>query len=373
MDALVIFDMVDRNMILTRNDQREKSFPIGQLFIELLEVDFNFYEEVYINSELTKLYDYFDPTIAYTNPGQVRDENELNVLIDAHNRYFWGKEHPYFEYANMFSPIYKKSPSFSEKLGPHGLLANTSQIEDIASIFENFWDRMKSIQENMKRALEVCLDVEYQECTFKNMPLLRYWEGQGKGLFNLPREYFHAEVEFFPKEFSAESYFTNSRSNSTGSKRIKKQELLKMADLEVMGIVASNPFSVAFAEFSKMIDLKIWVKKCDNCGHYFLLGDNKNRKYCDQKRKGFSSPCNEIGAYLKERAKRNNPVHKARTDADNRVNGLKNRGHDVNVKTLRTEINKHENDAILGIISEDEAINKLNAIGRVERKSKAKR
>jgi len=375
MSVLVIFDMKNRKMIMSKNGQKDKSFSIGKLFIELLEIDFSFYEKVYKNKDLTELYEYFDTTIASEIPSQFRDEKELNVLIDAHNRFFLGEEHPYFEQADIFTTIIGKLPAISSKTESCNLNEKTTEIYDISSIFDAFWEKMRLLQENMKRALEVCLDIEYRESSYENIPLLRYWEGQSKGLFCLPREYFHAEVEFFPREFSAESFLKNSRSHSTGNKKIKKQELLKMADMDTMGIVATNPLSLAFAEFSKMIDLKLWVRKCDNCGYYFLLGDNKNRRYCDKQRRGFSAPCNEIGPYHKELAKRNDPVHRARKAAENRLNGMitRSKALDFDKGPLRIEINRIVNDAKTGKVSTAEAINSLDKIGRVKRKSKSKK
>ena len=63
----------------------------------------------------------------------------------------------------------------------------------------------------------------------------------------------------------------------------------------------ADSFSELFAyEIIKIAETDPKIKKCENCGKYFFIGERKaSAKYCDRIPKGAKSPCYEIGATKK--------------------------------------------------------------------------
>lgn len=59
---------------------------------------------------------------------------------------------------------------------------------------------------------------------------------------------------------------------------------------------ASSPAEYACLEFSLMIERGIRVRKCKNCGRYFILKGNYGTLYCDRIPEGKKQNCQSIGA-----------------------------------------------------------------------------
>jgi len=45
---------------------------------------------------------------------------------------------------------------------------------------------------------------------------------------------------------------------------------------------------IMYLEFEKMLELDIRIKKCKNCGRYFMLKGNYQTEYCDRAQEGGS-------------------------------------------------------------------------------------
>ena len=74
-------------------------------------------------------------------------------------------------------------------------------------------------------------------------------------------------------------------------------------------------------EFIKMIERDIFIKKCKNCGHFFMPRRRVDAEYCDRVIEGSQRKCSEIGAMLRyERKVAGNPILEAYSKAYKRFN-----------------------------------------------------
>ena len=56
---------------------------------------------------------------------------------------------------------------------------------------------------------------------------------------------------------------------------------------------------ILYLEFEKMLELDIRIKKCKNCGRYFILKGNYQTEYCARVKKGEAQNCQSLGATAK--------------------------------------------------------------------------
>ena len=74
-------------------------------------------------------------------------------------------------------------------------------------------------------------------------------------------------------------------------------------------------------EFIKMIERDIFIKKCQNCGHFFMPRRRADAEYCERIMDGSARKCSEIGALRKyERKVAGNPILEAYSKAYKRFN-----------------------------------------------------
>ena len=74
-------------------------------------------------------------------------------------------------------------------------------------------------------------------------------------------------------------------------------------------------------EFIKMVERDIFIKKCRNCGHFFMPKRRADAEYCERIIEGSQRKCSEIGATLRyERKVAENPILEAYSKAYKRFN-----------------------------------------------------
>ncbi|MDR1558450.1 MAG: DUF6076 domain-containing protein [Clostridiales bacterium] len=74
-------------------------------------------------------------------------------------------------------------------------------------------------------------------------------------------------------------------------------------------------------EFIKMIEHDIFIKKCKNCGHFFIPKRRADAEYCERPYGDTQRKCSEIGATLRyERKVAGNPILEAHKKAYRRFN-----------------------------------------------------
>lgn len=362
--TLLIFDDNQMNEHFVASGRRMESFRIGKLFIDFLDVDFDFYELKYGNPDQI-LNKHSKPKFMASDSYE-KTEHDMNILLEAYDKYFNGIEHPYFMYSNITN-MYMQFKQFGNDQNNYDI----SILEErISNLYEEFWIKMKRMQADLRKAAQICLDIDYDDGFISNSPIVRFWEGKNRNLFSLSREYLNAEIEYFPEESNEVFKAIYEKKIPEIKISLSKKDREMLGNMNTFGFSTLNPLSIAFAEFSKMVDLKIWIKKCSNCGHYFVLGKNRKKKYCNVKRADYSAACNKIGAAIKEKKKDNEPLHKAKTQADNRINAMSYRGHQIDVESLRSKAKNLEKLVQSGEISKEVAIAELKKIATVKRKSR---
>lgn len=92
----------------------------------------------------------------------------------------------------------------------------------------------------------------------------------------------------------------------------KAEVLFKVSEKMTLNevFIASDITSLLYVEFMKMIQYSVFVRKCENCGKYFILKGNYDAKYCDRIPDGENKSCQEIGAVKKFKSKiLDNPIY----------------------------------------------------------------
>ena len=75
--------------------------------------------------------------------------------------------------------------------------------------------------------------------------------------------------------------------------------------------INNHPLSFCVTELSKMIEANVIVKRCKNCGKYFIQKQNYNNDYCNRKYNQKGQTCKDIGASLQYKNKiKDNPILK---------------------------------------------------------------
>lgn len=353
-NILVVIDSDKSEMIYLVDGIQKVSFPIGEKFLKFLEFDFDEYlnEDIYADEQF--LEENYEEMIVKDALGISRPGESVADYMAAIRRYHTGCEHVYFECTNSFDflEIMSNYSHFTEETLP-----NAEKL---------FWAEMKKLQENMKKAMEFCLDYDKKHENYMNDPAVRFWHGRSQNRFNFPIECYKAEIKFFPDINPAALMVLDDISNTGNTNIIKKKDIDRMGKVFSYGISAVNPFNIVLAEFSHMIDLKIWVRKCEICGKYFILGKRTNTKFCDRIRPGSSLPCCKDRKAIKKLKLKEGTVGKAKLDAENRMYGMLNRNYDVNKDEIKEEIKR----IVKTEKNEAEVIRKLDEVARVERKSK---
>lgn len=75
--------------------------------------------------------------------------------------------------------------------------------------------------------------------------------------------------------------------------------------------INNHPLSFCVTELSKMIEANVIVKRCKNCGKYFIQKQNYNNDYCNREYNQKGQTCKDIGASLQYKNRlKNNPILK---------------------------------------------------------------
>jgi len=122
-------------------------------------------------------------------------------------------------------------------------------------------------------------------------------------------------------------------------------------------------------EFIKMIEHDIFIKKCKNCGHFFIPKGRIDTEYCDRISGEGPRKCSEIGAMIRyDKKVASNPVLDAHKKAYRRFNSRSRTGKMTNAEFLAwvDEAAKKRDECLAGELSFEEFIAWLEQ-GRVRK------
>lgn len=261
-----------------------KSYVLGQLFVDFLELDLTAYEaerlkieSIIKNNDETAMKEY---TKDLKIPKKMQrgysglDYILLNITEDMSLEL---KYTIYAIYKALFlvDHVYFRVIDYSDM--------SKLNSKEILKAFD-----LVSLQSNYKDAMKKCLLKD----TTENTPVQRYIDHK------------------ISVEGKAEVLFEISEA---------------MTLYEVY--TASNISSLLYVEFMKMVQNSVFVAKCENCGRYFAVKGKYDMKYCDRIAKGDTRTCQEIGAINSFKNKiKNDPVYGEYEKAYKRYYAQKRKG-----------------------------------------------
>jgi len=184
-------------------------------------------------------------------------------------------------------------------------------------------------------AVQLCLDADGPIHLVSFSASERYLIGRALEAFHLPvqPESLHAGYSFAdPSRLSSiEALLDRSgeRAADTGGQRLGNLGVPLLVRLKdhfrdfppqlSEGYADNNPLILATAEFMKMVQLDLRVRRCAQCGRFLLLRGNRNLRYCDRIAAGGTRTCQAIGASTRYRERvREDPLLRAYTRAYHR-------------------------------------------------------
>lgn len=287
-----------------------RTYPLGQLFIDFLELDLSEYEAKRVNIQNT-----------------IKENNQ--------------------EVMKQFTEITAKEL----KKGYKGLAYELLHISGETSLEQKY-----TVYAIYKALLSI--DHKYFEVLdYPSISKLNYKELISVfDLVSLQNIYRQAMKECLLKDdtdLTATQRFAKNKEKVEG-----KAELAFKASEGILYEVfmASDISSLLYIEFMKMIQNNVSVSICENCGRYFIPKGNYDMKYCEREVNG-EKVCQKIGAVksFKDKVK-NNPVYNEYEKVYKRFYARKRKGlvtqnqFDDWVKNA----SKLKKDALKGILSYDD-------------------
>lgn len=257
-----------------------KSYSLGQLFIEFLELDLNEYE-----AERLKIYE-----VLNTNNQEVMEKyTEINAKelkrgykASAFENLKISEDMPLAQKFAVYA-VYKASLLIDHKY---------FEILDYSSISDLYCNRilevfdLVSLQKKYKQAMEKCLLKDGSDLT---------------------------AIQRFEK-----------------NKRLvcgKAELVFEVSDNIMYEVfISSDISSLLYIEFMKMIQNNVFVSVCENCRRYFIPKGNYDMKYCEREVNG-EKICQKVGAVksFKDKVK-NNPVYNEYEKVYKRLYARKRKG-----------------------------------------------
>jgi hypothetical protein len=122
-------------------------------------------------------------------------------------------------------------------------------------------------------------------------------------------------------------------------------------------------------EFVKMIEHDIFIKKCKNCGHFFIPRGRPDAEYCHRLSSETGKRCNEVGAMIQyEKKVSENPVLEMHKKAYRRFNSRARTGKMTHAEflTWTDEAAEKRDKCLAGELSFDEFVTWLEQ-GRIRK------
>ena len=122
-------------------------------------------------------------------------------------------------------------------------------------------------------------------------------------------------------------------------------------------------------EFVKMIEHDVFIKKCKNCGHFFIPRRRSDAEYCHRISSYTGKACNEVGAMIQyEKRVAENPILEAHKKAYRRFNSRTRTGKmsQADFLTWSEEASRKRDECVAGELSFEEFMDWLEQ-GRVRK------
>lgn len=271
-------------------------YPIGEQLISFLEIDFSAYDDARLR--LLELF----------KRKEVSPEKMLEAAI-------W--------LVNSMIEIDLLGALPVHPFPPEPLTSNHSYISaSVAITTESDYDKTdvdvqkkydyKAGQAAIREALRFCLDVDYSDKLGQFTAKERFLIGDLTTVFHLPVEqhpikyifdsydihrYFQAYVDFANDDEKANlvGHCILADQNSSFFKKMRKS--FDNHPFEIIdGFSCENPLQLATLELMQMIKMDMKVRRCANCGRFFIVKRENSSRYCTRTPEGGDRTCKGIGA-----------------------------------------------------------------------------
>lgn len=146
-----------------------------------------------------------------------------------------------------------------------------------------------------------------------------------------------------PKILSKFNNITPNDEPTSVSKSEVINQIKEISPIAVHALECKSPRSIAFNELRFMLEQNISIKKCKNCGKYFILKGDYATEYCDRIPRGEKFTCKKLSAVNNRKEKlTTNPILKEYDRAYKRMYA-RNKNHKITpdeYKSWLTEANK---------------------------------
>ncbi len=287
-----------------------KIYPLGQLFIDFLELDLSEYEAKRLNIMET-----------------LKENNE--------------------EFMQSFTKLSAKEL----KRGFKGLAFEQLGITDDMSLENKY---------TVYAIYKALLPIEHKYFNILNYPSLSSFATdevlERFDLVSLQKRYKEAMKKCFLKDGSDLTSIQRFEMNECSIDG-KAELVFEISDNTIYEVfMASDISSLLYIEFMRMLQNNVFVSVCENCGRYFIPKGNYDMKYCEREIDG-EKICQKVGAVrsFKDKVK-NNPIYNEYERVYKRFYARKRKGivtqdqFDEWVK----KASKLKKDALKGILSYDD-------------------
>lgn len=292
--------------LFSENGYLHYKSSIGDSFISFMNLDLSYFEECRV---LVK--DYIEDDYNLETEEKIKNlypNTYANLLKEASHELANRPIEDWIFYFILFNTDIKNQIEVYEH--PYLEYSETCQhgfYTDLESLCDNDFN-LESMQETYKELLEFCFDIEYNELlnkltAFERFYLYRYKYGYSYFYFQA-LNYEQIMLPFMKPDIH--EVIKNSDIDDTLIDYIKA-----IGPYKLPGLTCGTPKDMIVNEFQHMLTLNIKMKKCKNCGLYFVLKGDYNTDYCDRVLPEEKFTCKKIAAINARKEKiNNNPILK---------------------------------------------------------------
>lgn len=292
---------VDEERVVYNN-----TYPIGQFFIDFLDVDFN-----KVNTLLSEI-----PSIIPENEDSLSSNiKTINYILQNLSNLYYGFIDEFDDMENCIEyyevackKYFEQKKQLKEKKSLFELTeTGVKALDEIKDIDAKYLESLKSDilrellrlkdfftvnethQQNFKEAAFYCVDE-------KNSELVKY---------NLLQRYYYYESKAdINKDYPISSIAPQIIYEISPAPNIDISiNDLTQCSIEIKEAFSGDIKSLCYLELIKMIQNGITLKPCEHCGKYFINNKYKNSLYCDRIPEGETKPCHIIAPRKNYKAK----------------------------------------------------------------------
>ena len=230
--------------------------------------------------------------------------------------------------------------------------SNEEYLKETTKIFENLQDKIIEIQEEFKNAVTYIYNLD------NNQLLEKYTCSERFAVYLLKRLgklYTYYKNDYIIQDSYSREYkeIGNNSEHDLLEALQNKKHLLSMSDTHKSNDIASICYAI-LGKISKIPNYPI--KKCQNCGMYFIPNAKTDEIYCDYPKEN-SKPCRDLGAFQSytQRLKDNKAMGEYRKKYQKLFMQVKkNKELSAEFETWKKQAKEKINDMKKGKLTEDE-------------------